>query len=211
MKKIEIDFFPVVGTADLYYEGSSGKSKAGNTQTNSLANRLKTTKIDEWLYPYRKGYQVWRGLLMEMMDEVDDDDLEITVISPDATFEQISKALNAQKDETDDMGFRHDGFRLRHEKARELDECKGILSDLYEQAHKFMEIADQEDAAIENAYKAKFNAAATFEELYEASKLFIKLSDMQIEKYGDNEMYANTIRKCKKQVKELMWGDDSDG
>lgn len=202
MKEITIDFFPAVGTANLWFG-----DYLVDSETNPVANQLKTSVIDEWLYPYRRGYHVWRGLPMELMDEVDDDELVITIMAPRTVYEQIEQAFAAQMYETDDMGFRHNAYKLLHKRVREIEDCKNCIARIYEQCSVFLDIADQENLMIETAYKKMLDEAESFSDIYEASKLLVKLLNRQIENCEENESYASVLKNYQDQVRETIWGE----
>lgn len=66
-----------------------------------------------WLMPYHHKYQVWEGLLQELMEEVNDDELDIVFEGRQSDFDRLETAFTESKEDVVMVGYRNN-WKLFH-------------------------------------------------------------------------------------------------
>lgn len=78
-------------------------------EITSLDNKINSYVLSEGFYnvllPFRKRYSVWNGLLPELINEVNDDELSITFEGRQEDFEKLEKAFEECRDMVENIGY----------------------------------------------------------------------------------------------------------
>ena len=103
MRKIEIFYNPYFKSTRLFTDGEE-RSPKGRRVNEFIVGQ----PIENWLPPYVFSYQKWSGVLPELMDDLNDDELEIYFYSLPKFFQKFSEAIKNQTDAVIEKGYSTD-------------------------------------------------------------------------------------------------------
>lgn len=103
MRKIEIFYNPYFKSTRLVTDGEE-RSKEGRRVNEFIVGQ----PLENWLSPYVFSYQKWSGVLPELMDDLNDDELEIYFYSLPKFFPKFSEEIENQNDAVIEKGYSTD-------------------------------------------------------------------------------------------------------
>ncbi len=178
--------------------------RLSDPKTDPAALRLQRDRAEQWLYPMRSGYRAWQGLLPELMEAADDDELLITVEGPKGFMDELREAFRALEDAAEALGYCRDGYTLSWKQAREPAACKAFLRRVFRDAGTFLELAGQEDAALLGACEKAYETAGDYAGICKASEILIRLLEHQaLERPACREVFDAWID----EIRTELWGE----
>ena len=112
MRKVEIYFNPYSESTRLIIDGE--ERTGGETR---LEEFIVGQPLDKWLSPYVFSYQRWNGLLPELMEDLNDDDLNITFFTLPEYVSKLSEEFDKQTPLIEEKGYASDLWRCLCEEA----------------------------------------------------------------------------------------------
>lgn len=107
MKEIRLVYNPYSPSTSLYIQAQACKPSDGRTENMIVGKRM-----DEWLNPCTVSYKRWRGLLVELMELTNDDELAILFIGLQSDFNRLRDALDNQREAAMEAGYGGDEWTL---------------------------------------------------------------------------------------------------
>lgn len=107
MKEIRLVYNPYSLSTSLYIQAQACKPSDGRTE-----NMIVGKSMEEWLNPCVVSYKRWRGLLVELMELTNDDELTILFIGLQSDFDRLRDALDNQREAALEAGYSEDEWTL---------------------------------------------------------------------------------------------------
>lgn len=104
MRTVEIYFNPYAESTRFLVDGKERKKNDGNRVDEFIVGQ----SIKKWLTPYVYSYQKWSGLLPELMQELNDDQLKMTFYAPPQYFYELDEEFNKQTSLIEEKGYSAD-------------------------------------------------------------------------------------------------------
>lgn len=112
MRNVEIYFNPYSESTRLIIDGE--ERIGGETR---LEEFIVGQPLDKWLSPYVFSYQRWNGLLPELMEDLNDDDLNLTFFTLPEYVSKLSEEFDKQTSLIEEKGYSSDLWRCLCEEA----------------------------------------------------------------------------------------------
>lgn len=112
MRKIQIYFNPYLESTRLIIDGKV-RLNCGSRLDDFIVGQ----PLDKWLAPYGFSYQRWHGLLPELMEELNDDDLSLEFFSLPEYFSMLAEEFDKQTSLIEERGYSSDLWRCLCEEA----------------------------------------------------------------------------------------------
>lgn len=122
MIKIQIFFNPYTQSTRLIIDGQE-RFNCGSRLDEFIVGQ----PLDKWLAPYVFSYQKWNGLLPELMDELNDDDLNLEFFSLPEYFSRLGEEFNKQTSLIEERGYSSDLWHYLCEEAFLPEEIRGAF------------------------------------------------------------------------------------
>lgn len=103
MRKIEIYYNPYLVNTRLVTDGEE-RSKKGRRVNEFIVGQ----SIENWLSPYVFSYHKWGGVLPELMEDLNDDELDLWFYSLPKYFQRFSEELERQREAIVERGYSAD-------------------------------------------------------------------------------------------------------
>ncbi len=100
MIKIQIFFNPYMQSTRLFIDEQE-RLNCGSRLDEFIVGQ----PIDKWLAPYVFSYQKWNGLLPELMEELNDDDLYVEFFSLPEYFSSLGEEFDKQTSLIEERGY----------------------------------------------------------------------------------------------------------
>ena len=100
MKSVELYYNPYINTTRLFVEGNER-----HCQGRRIDEFIVGQPIDNWLSPYVYSYHRWDGVLAEIMDDLNDDEIEIHFYSVPSYCSKVLDELQLQADFVEGRGY----------------------------------------------------------------------------------------------------------
>ena len=107
LRKVQIHYIPYIRCTRLIIDGIERIDGVSR-----LAEFVIDQPLDKWLAPYTFSYQKWNGILPELMNDLNDDELEISIFAPPEYFPQVQEEFDKQKLNVGEEGYCPDKYRL---------------------------------------------------------------------------------------------------
>lgn len=107
MRSVKIFYNPYLEKTRLFID-----DKERQKRETRLDEFIVGQNMESWLYPYVKSYRKWNGILYELMDTLNDDDLQITFFSSPKYFSVMEMALEKQISVVEEKGYASDKWKL---------------------------------------------------------------------------------------------------
>lgn len=112
MRKIQIYFNPYSESTRLIIDGEE-RLNGGSRLDEFIVSQ----PLDKWLTPYVFSYQKWHGLLPELMEDLNDDDLHLEFFSLPEYFSRLAEEFDKQTSLIEERGYSSDLWRCLCEEA----------------------------------------------------------------------------------------------
>ena len=120
MRKVEIYFNPYSESTRLIIDDE--ERRGGETR---LEEFIVGQPLDKWLSPYVFSYQKWNGLLPELMEDLNDDDLHLTFFTLPEYVSKLAEEFDKQTPLIEEKGYSSDLWRCLCEEAFRPEEVRG--------------------------------------------------------------------------------------
>ena len=120
MRKVEIYFNPYSESTRLIIDDE--ERLGGETR---LEEFIVGQPLDKWLSPYVFSYQKWNGLLPELMEDLNDDDLHLTFFTLPEYVSKLAEEFDKQTPLIEEKGYSSDLWRCLCEEAFRPEEVRG--------------------------------------------------------------------------------------
>lgn len=131
MRDVEIYFNPYSKRTRLFVDGR--ERLGGGTQLDAF---VVGQPLDKWLSPYVFSYQRWNGLLPELMEDLNDDELNLTFFTLPEYFDKLSEEFDKQTSLIEEKGYSSDLWRCLCEEAfLPKDVCSSFKRFVREKRH----------------------------------------------------------------------------
>lgn len=107
MKQIELYYNPFLEQARMKIDGESYESQDGR-----LGEFLIGKPIESWLEKRVISYQRWDGILPELIEFLNDDELQIQFYGSESDYEHFSEYIKRQNRDIELKGFESDLYTL---------------------------------------------------------------------------------------------------
>lgn len=93
------------------YDSVTGKASVcfGQEEITAAENRictfLSSSGFHNCLHPFRKRYVIWKGLLHELIDEVNDEELQIVFEGQASDYRLVEEAFRRSADAAEEQGY----------------------------------------------------------------------------------------------------------
>ena len=112
MIKIQLYFNPYTQSTRLIIDG-----RERFISNRRLDEFIVGQPLDKWLAPYIFSYQKWHGLLPELMDEFNDDELKLEFFSLPEYFSRLGEEFDKQTSLIEERGYSSDLWHCLCEEA----------------------------------------------------------------------------------------------
>lgn len=133
MKKVELSYNPYFQETGLKINGEKYGNHASRIGEFVLGN-----PIDEWLDWKVVSYRKWDGILPELMEYLNDDELEIVFSGTRDDFERVKSQLPKQHGALREKGFETEKYTLAFCESREPEEIKNNVQRFIENRIRFV-------------------------------------------------------------------------
>ena len=100
MKKVSIYYTPYLDSAKLMVDGVERKAKGKRIDAFVVGQPLKS-----WLSPYVYSYRRWDGILAELIEDLNDDEIELSFYSLPEYFSMVQEELQKQSTAIEEKGY----------------------------------------------------------------------------------------------------------
>mgnify|MGYP003294027295 CR=1 FL=1 len=128
MTNVKIVYNPADLSVRIFYE-----SKEVISSENKVYAFLKNMGLYNSLFPFQRRYVIWRGLLAELINEFNDDELHILFEGREKDFQEVEKAFENTKSMVEDIGYDnnwHLSFIRNFDIENLVEELKGIAEEI---------------------------------------------------------------------------------
>lgn len=132
MIKIQIFFNPYMQSTRLFIDGQE-RLNCGSRLDEFIVGQ----PIDKWLAPYVFSYQKWNGLLPELMEELNDDDLYVEFFSLPEYFSSLGEEFDKQTSLIEERGYSSELWECVCEEAFLPEEIRNDLKTFVRQKKRF--------------------------------------------------------------------------
>lgn len=196
MTDIKIIYNPVDLSVRLYYDNKEIKS-----DENKIYAFIKTEGFFNCLKPFNRRYVIWNGLLTELIDEFNDDELHIIFEGREKDFKEVESAFEGSRTTVENVGYENN-WNLMFIKNFETE---NIAESLVEIAGDLRELCEtRNELYVINSY-VKDMHTLNISESYERLEALI---EEHISKWEDsNSKYKESklafLAHCKKQLRDV--------
>lgn len=100
MRTVELFYNPYIESAKLIVDG-----KEYNQRESRMNEFIVNQPINNWLSPYVSSYHRWDGLLAELIEEFNDDEISLFFYSVPTYFQRVMNELNSQAEYIERRGY----------------------------------------------------------------------------------------------------------
>ena len=100
MKKVSIYYTPYLDSAKLMVDGVERKAKGKRIDAFVAGQPIKS-----WLSPYVYSYRRWDGILAELIEDLNDDEIELSFYSLPEYFSMVREELKKQSTAIEEKGY----------------------------------------------------------------------------------------------------------
>ncbi len=133
MKTVELSYNPYFQETGLRIDGEKYENPGSRIGEFVLGK-----SIDNWLDRKVVSYQRWDGLLPELMDYLNDDELEIIFLGTGDDFGRVKDQLSKQHGKIREKGFEPDRYTLAFRERRKPEEIKDHVQSFIENRRRFV-------------------------------------------------------------------------
>lgn len=200
MRKVQIHYNPYLKSTRLIVDNVEHHD-SGKRMDDYIIGK----PISEWLTAYSESYYRWNGILPELMEELNDDELEIVFYGFHEHYEQIENAFKTQTLMLEELGFESTYWSLNYKNAYSIDGVKNALSTYI--SRYILDTPDQQSLMLFEQAENRINQAeySTVEGLVEIADILHKASSAAISYYQSQQMrnYSMRINSWKNAEKKL--------
>ena len=200
MRKVQIYYNPYLKHTRLVVDGIEHCGSAKRIDDYIIGKPIST-----WLTDYSESYYRWNGILPELMEELNDDELEILFYGFREDYLQVEQAMMSQISAVEELGFASAHWSLNHRDAYSTQDLKNALSAFITRFK--LEVPDQQSLLIfeEAERKIRKMEAPTVEGLLEISNMLHKALAAVIAYYQGQQFrnYSSRINYWKDAEKRL--------
>ena len=144
MHQITLSYNPYLQAASIILDGKALDS--GDTRFGAfVAGR----PMDEWLFQFNRGYQLWKGFLLEAIEQTNDDALRIRFKGLTTDYRRFTYALQLQDQAVAGYGYEpglwETDFEERFEPARFSKRLSAFTADITHYISSQMELLDAQE------------------------------------------------------------------
>ena len=132
MIKIQIFFNPYTQSTRLIIDGQE-RLNSGLRLNEFIVGQ----PIAKWLTPYVFSYQKWDGLLPELMDELNDDELQLEFFSLPEFFSRLEEEFNKQTPLIEEHAYSSDLWQCMCEEAFLPEEIRDAFKNFVKEKKRF--------------------------------------------------------------------------
>ena len=133
MKRVELSYNPYFQETELKIDG-----KRYENHTSRIGEFLLGKPMDSWLEWKVISYQKWSGILPELMEYLNDDELEIVFSGAKDDFARFESQLPKQYGTIRERGFETGQYTIAFRESRRPEEVKKNIQDFIENRKKFV-------------------------------------------------------------------------
>lgn len=138
MTTIRINYNPYLTKTQLFFDGNEVE-----TESNKVLEFIADRTIQEWLSACKVSkYREWNGILLELINTVNDDALEIEFEGRIDEFVKFENALNDTVPKLEADGWKN-LWKLNHIPNYEIVHTKERFADLIKEAREFCQTRQQ--------------------------------------------------------------------
>lgn len=198
MKKIELIYNPYLEQAKLKIDGEIYSGQSG---------RIKEFLIEKpmtyWLTRRVISYKYWNGLLPELMDFLNDDELEILFYGIFSDYQKVCEQVLKQHEQIEEKGFDPNLYHLNFCEHWNSEYIQKHLQDFLSNRIVF---APTQQSMMDLEFLSKElhdKSSSTTEELKEIKKRLYKIVDEIICKC-ENEKYQKTWENARRELDHIF-------
>lgn len=109
MHEVHIYYNPYSESTRLVVDGAERRSSAGRVDDYIIGK-----PISNWLAAYSESYYHWSGILPELMENLNDDELDLTFHGSREHCKMLEEALQTQRTCVEELGFEFGHWKLVH-------------------------------------------------------------------------------------------------
>ena len=132
MIKIRIFFNPYTQSTRLIIDGQERCDS-----DSRLDEFIVGQPLDKWLAPYVFSYQNWNGLLPELMDALNDDELNLEFFSLPEYFSRLGEEFNKQTSLIEERGYSSDLWRCLCEEVFLPEDIRAAFKNFVTEKKRF--------------------------------------------------------------------------
>lgn len=165
---------------------------------DGVEHRVTGNKLDEfivgqdltsWLSPYSISYRKWNGVLLELIEQLNDDEISISIYTSHEMFESIKQEIEIQSFSIEETGYDSSGWEL---KMIEYYDGKTLVKNLLAFIHKEKHFLPQYGMNIFDYIESDISAS---------NKLDVSKMQNMYRELKKTIQYAkdDDLKKCKNQ------------
>ncbi len=189
MRKVQIHYNPYVKYTRLIVDNIEHRGSAKRVDDYIIGK-----PISIWLAAYSESYYRWDGILPELMEELNDEELEIEFHGFYEHYLELEQAILTQISTVEELGFESNHWSLSHKDAYSPRDIKDALSEFISRFK--LEIPDQQSLLIFEQAEKKTSEMVipTVEELVDISNMLHKALATTIEYYKVQQFRNYSLR-----------------
>lgn len=122
MRKVQIYYNPYLRYTRLTVDNIEHCGSAKRMDDYMIGKPIST-----WLTAYSESYYRWNGILPELMEELNDDELEIIFHGFREDYLKVEQAMMSQISAVEELGFTSTHWSLTHQDAYSAQDLKNAL------------------------------------------------------------------------------------
>lgn len=179
--------------------------------TKRMDDYITGKPMSSWLDAYSQSYYRWEGILPELMEELNDDDLEITFFGSAEDYLRVAQVMQSQRYTVEALGFDTTRWELRHRPAYDTKKVQAELKHfMAEYRDKMPDKASLSwfDWAIENLQKHQIGST---NDISEANRVLNRAISVAIAYYQwdssrNNSVWINELCGIQKKLDFIIDG-----
>lgn len=144
MHQITLSYNPYLQAASISLDGKALEAKGSRFGTFVVGRPM-----DEWISQFSRGYQLWKGFLLETIEHTNDDVLHILFKGLPEDYNRFANALHLQDETVSDFGYEPGlwqiDFQERFEPIRFSERMAALASDMIRYISSQMELLDAQE------------------------------------------------------------------
>lgn len=144
MHQITLSYNPYLQAASISLDGKTLDAKDSRFGTFIVGRPM-----EEWISQFSRGYQLWKGFLLETIEHTNDDALHIHFKGLSEDYKRFTDALKLQDETVTDFGYEpglwQTDFQERFEPVRFSKRMSALVTDMIRYISSQMELLDAQE------------------------------------------------------------------
>lgn len=205
MKKVNIYYNPYLDTTRLIVDGVEHKS-SGKRFDKFIVGQ----PIECWLSPYVYSYRRWSGILAELIEELNDDEIDLSFYTLPEFFQIIEDELKKQETMVEEKGYESCNWILHEIKYFEANGMiSGIKSFIQTEKHFISQygqnLLDYAEEYVAELEEDSCNPVDKMKEIYKVLRMAIESAQKEALSRGNTQSISHW-KKSERTLDRIFGG-----